>query len=91
MIHKRLFILLILAIAGCESPVEDEGRSADLLLTNARVYTLDWTESAPDGSLTPDKRRARAARSGHATSVLATTGFERAHSSYPQAESMSRS
>ncbi|MDJ0908206.1 MAG: amidohydrolase [Woeseiaceae bacterium] len=60
MFDKRLFILLALTLAGCESAVEDDrstslednGSSADLLLTNARVYTMDWPESGLDGTLT---------------------------------------
>ncbi len=55
MIHRPLFLLLLLAVAGCNSPVEEDDReTADLLLTNARVYTLDWTEAGPDGSLMDD-------------------------------------
>ena len=52
--YRHLFILLAAAAAGCESTVEDERRSADLLLTNARVYTLDWPEAEPSGTPTPE-------------------------------------
>ena len=54
MIDKRLLAFLALAAAGCQSPVEDEGPAADLLLTNARVYTLDWAESGSDGTLSAE-------------------------------------
>ncbi|MDZ7644650.1 MAG: amidohydrolase [Woeseiaceae bacterium] len=31
----------------------DKAAGADLILSNARVYTLDWPEAAPDGTLRP--------------------------------------
>jgi predicted amidohydrolase YtcJ len=42
--------LASLALTGCDS---DSG-SADLILTNARVYTLDWGEPDVDGHPAPD-------------------------------------
>ncbi len=52
--RKPLVLLFVLAAAGCQSSVEDQGSPADLLLTNARVYSLDWPESEADGTLTAD-------------------------------------
>lgn len=43
---------LLVGFAGCGDRQPDE-RAADLILTNARVYTLDWPEAAGDGSLDP--------------------------------------
>ncbi len=57
MIDKRLIVLLALAAAGCDSTVEESRPSADLLLTNARVYTMNWSEAAPDGSITSEAPR----------------------------------
>ncbi len=55
MIDRRLFFLLLLGVAGCSSSVDEDAReTADLLLTNARVYTLDWSEAGLDGSLMED-------------------------------------
>ena len=48
------------AIAACApEPAEvDATAQADIILTNARVYTLDWDEPGPDGALAPDAPRA---------------------------------
>ena len=55
--RKRLLATLALmcAVAGCaESPDgEVTADGADLLLINARVYTLNWDDAAPDGTLMP--------------------------------------
>ena len=53
---KKIIGTALLAIlagaAGCgDSPDEAQPTGATLILTNARVYTLDWEESAPDGTL----------------------------------------
>ncbi len=57
--HTTRLILGMLAVtlaAACTSESErlaaKEG--ADLILTNARVYTLRWGDPAPDGTLDPD-------------------------------------
>ena len=42
-------------ISGCSQDASDGSGSAaaDLILVNGRVYTLDWDEPAPDGSIMP--------------------------------------
>jgi predicted amidohydrolase YtcJ len=44
---------LITAFAGCSRDMSDGpgAAAADLILVNGRVYTLDWDEPAPDGSI----------------------------------------
>ena len=46
-------LVLIILSAGCSQDSADGSGSdaADLILINARVYTLDWDEPAPDGSI----------------------------------------
>jgi len=60
--RNALFIRLLLlaaatvVLAACgpdPAEVREEG-GADLILTNARVYTLDWGEPGGDGTLAPD-------------------------------------
>ena len=46
-------ILPILFLAGCRPEVESE-RAADLILTNARVYTLSWGDPGPEGNPASD-------------------------------------
>lgn len=46
--HLATALSLTAAIVGCGAP------PADLLLVNARVYTLDWGDPAPDGTPAPD-------------------------------------
>ncbi|MGI9203081.1 MAG: amidohydrolase [Woeseiaceae bacterium] len=45
----------LVAIVGCaeDGTNVEQKTGADLILTNARVYTLNWNEPAPDGSLDP--------------------------------------
>lgn len=45
-----------MAVVGCADDATDAGQEtgADLILINARVYTLNWDEPAPDGSLDSD-------------------------------------
>ena len=46
---KRLCgLLLLVIISACSTDTQEQG--ADLILTNARVYTLAWNEPAPDGT-----------------------------------------
>jgi predicted amidohydrolase YtcJ len=54
-----LAVALALFLAACaEEPGQETAASgADLILVNARVYTLDWDESALDGSVMPDAPR----------------------------------
>ncbi len=54
---RYLNILLAAALfAGCSpDPAEvSESGGADIILTNGRVYTLNWTEPSADGTVTPD-------------------------------------
>ena len=59
---RLLKTLLVLCLAaGCSqdpAPVEAPvSREASLILINARVYTLDWEEPAPDGTASPGAPR----------------------------------
>lgn len=46
---KRLCgLLLLVFLSACSTETQEQG--ADLILTNARVYTLAWNEPAPDGT-----------------------------------------
>ena len=49
--HSRIIAAALLAslLAGCGGDKSEAG--ADLVLTNGRVYTLDWKEAAGDGTL----------------------------------------
>jgi len=49
-------IALLAIAAGCADDPGEATRSdgASLILTNARVYTLDWGEPGPDGAIAPD-------------------------------------
>lgn len=60
MMHKRIIAALLFlgAFAGCsenseprETPPQSAEDTPRLLLTNARVYTLNWDDAAGDGSL----------------------------------------
>ncbi len=46
-----MFALLALLIACSDG--QRAGTETDLILTNGRVYSLDWSEAAPDGTLNP--------------------------------------
>ena len=53
-----LAALIIFSAACAPDPAPlSETDDADLILTNARVYTLDWGEPGPDGTLAPDAPR----------------------------------
>ena len=58
MTRVQLFVALatISSILACsEKPAQHAAAdAADLILINARVYTLNWDEAASDGSLMPD-------------------------------------
>jgi len=57
-LHTMPIIFVLLAALGaCTEQAEDESAGADLVLVNARVYTLDWDEPAPDGTLQADAPR----------------------------------
>ena len=47
--------VLIAMSVGCSQDPSDgsESDAGDLILVNARVYTLDWDDPAPDGSIMP--------------------------------------
>ncbi len=50
-------VAALLAACGPEPADVHEEAAADLILVNARVYTLDWGEPARDGTLAPDAPR----------------------------------
>ena len=53
-----LAALIIFSAACAPDPAPpSEADDADLILTNARVYTLDWGEPGPDSTLAPDAPR----------------------------------
>ncbi|HEY5642210.1 MAG TPA: amidohydrolase [Woeseiaceae bacterium] len=56
--HPRLSFTAVVAVAltACAPDTAEVG-AADLILTNARVYTLDWGEPGRDGTLAPDAPR----------------------------------
>ena len=57
-LHTMPIIFVLLAALGaCTEQAEDESAGAELILVNARVYTLDWDEPAPDGTLQADAPR----------------------------------
>ncbi len=58
MTYQRLLLVAALAVLlwACESeqPEAPAADGADLVLTNARVYTLNWGEPGPDGEVAAD-------------------------------------
>jgi len=46
-------LLLMGMVFGCSEKQDASTNSANLILINARVYTLNWEVAAPDGSLAP--------------------------------------
>ncbi len=52
---KQLIVLIACGVSalfsGC---APEESKPADLILVNARVYTMDWNDPAPDGTLSAD-------------------------------------
>jgi hypothetical protein len=53
-IARLAAILIVTAVLGaCSGEPQDSG-GADLLLINARVYTLDWNDPGGDGALSKD-------------------------------------
>jgi predicted amidohydrolase YtcJ len=51
--NSSLLLLLLVALSGCDSVPNPSGQ-ADLLLTNARVYTLAWGDPDPEGNPASD-------------------------------------
>lgn len=51
--HLKLLLPLLLAIGACSPSGDavDPEAGADLILMNGRVYTLDWRQAAPDGTV----------------------------------------
>ena len=47
-----MICLITTLIAGCTRG--EESKPAELILVNARIYTMDWDDPAPDGTLSPD-------------------------------------
>jgi predicted amidohydrolase YtcJ len=58
---KILAVIAVLAMSACGPDPESvsEAGGADLILINGRVYTLDWGEPGPDGTLMPDAPRSQ--------------------------------
>ena len=52
LLRYSLFCVVIALLAGCTPG--GESKPADLILVNARVYTMDWDDPAPDGTLSTD-------------------------------------
>ena len=50
---RPLAVLALVWLTACSRETPDVSVPADLVLTNARVYTLDWPDPAVDGSLSP--------------------------------------
>jgi predicted amidohydrolase YtcJ len=71
-----LLTALIAFLAACgPAPEQDsEANDADLILTNARVYTLDWGEPGPDGTLAPDAPRSESGWQPDAEAVATRNG-----------------
>ncbi len=67
-----LIICLISMSPGC-TPLE-EAKPADLILVNARVYTMEWDDPAPDGTLSPDAPRGERQWHPDADAVVVTGG-----------------
>ncbi|MBT8079861.1 MAG: amidohydrolase [Gammaproteobacteria bacterium] len=52
------FVTTLVACSQDDTPKTAAGKTvADLILTNGRVYTLNWAEPAADGSIMPDAPR----------------------------------
>ena len=67
-----VFCVFITRLAAC-TPGE-EGKPADLILVNARVYTLDWDDPAPDGTLSSGAPRGERGWHPDADAVVITAG-----------------
>ncbi|MEE8345230.1 MAG: amidohydrolase, partial [Woeseiaceae bacterium] len=59
-------------IIGCAP--EEQSKPGDLILINARVYTLDWGDPAPDGTLMPEAPRDERGWHPNADAVVVTGG-----------------
>lgn len=59
-------------IIGCAP--EEQSKPGDLILINARVYTLDWDDPAPDGTLMPEAPRDERGWHPDADAVVVTGG-----------------
>ena len=59
-------------IIGCAP--EEQSKPGDLILINARVYTLDWGDPAPDGTLMPEAPRDARGWHPDADAVVVTGG-----------------
>lgn len=53
LIQLAIFLAMLAGCAKDPADVSDAG-GANLILTNARVYTLDWDEPSTDGTLSPN-------------------------------------
>ncbi len=72
---KRFLMVLLLAAGGCGAPeppdraASTEPEVADVLFTNARVYTFDWPDPDPDGHPSADAPQADGVWQPDATAI----------------------
>ena len=92
MLNRQMIVTLAFLLAACSeppSPAGGEVPAPDLVLSNARVYTLDWPDPLPGGELHPSApyldgwrpdaeavaiRDGRIVSVGDSASILATAG-----------------
>ena len=51
--YRCIYLILNFLIVAC-SPQDQIKQEADLILTNARVYTMQWQEPSIEGELSPE-------------------------------------
>ena len=73
---KHLIFLVAAALSGLifGCAPEEQSKSGDLILINARVYTLAWGDPAPDGTLMPEAPRDERGWHPDADAVVVTGG-----------------
>jgi predicted amidohydrolase YtcJ len=54
MMKQQIILIACSAAMLLSSCAPEESKPADLILVNARVYTMDWDDPAPDGTLSTD-------------------------------------
>ena len=54
MMKQQIILIACSAAMLLSSCAPEESKRADLILVNARVYTMDWDDPAPDGTLSTD-------------------------------------
>ena len=48
--REKFLVVFLVTVLGCQTQAGD----ADLVILNARVYSLTWGQPAPDGTPAPD-------------------------------------